>query len=104
GRWREMAEALKQAREVMHMLMETASTEEGRADVISEQDTASLHLREALALLRCNPPDPVNAVCVLEEGRAQSLRTALDLDAINPENYADPARRTRAETFVQARN
>ncbi len=104
GRWREVADVLKQAREVMHMLMETASTEEGRADVISEQDTASLHLREALALLRCNPPDPITAVCVLEEGRAQNLRTALDLDAVNPEHYTDEARRTRAEVFVHTRD
>ena len=65
---------------------------------------SNLHLSDARALLRLPHPDLAEVVSALEEGRAQAMRAALDLDAVDPSHVSDPATRTRAEAFVFARD
>jgi CHAT domain-containing protein len=86
------------------MLVEEAATEERRREVIGERDKPSIHLRYARALLRCDLPDVVGAVLALEEGRAQNLRSGLELDRIDLQEIGDPAARARVETFIAARD
>jgi len=104
GRWQDACDAIQEVRQTIQMLVEEATTEERRREVIGERDKPSIHLRYATALLRCDPPDVVRAICALEEGRAQNLRSSLELDKITLQDSADPAARARIETFIAARD
>ena len=102
--WQDACVAIQEVRKAVQMLVEEATTEERRREVIGERDKPSIHLRYAMALLRCDPPDVVGAVCALEEGRAQNLRSSLELDKITLQESGNAAARARIETFMAARD
>lgn len=104
GRWQEACTAIQEMRSTIQMLVEEATTEERRREVIAERDRPSIHLRYAIALLHLDPPDVARAVCALEEGRAQNLRSSLELDKITLQESANAAARVRVETFLAARD
>ena len=104
GRWQEACAAIQEMRRTIQMLVEEATTEERRREVIAERDRPSIHLRYAIALLHLDPPDVAGAICALEEGRAQNLRSSLELDKITLQESANAAARARVETFLVARD
>src|SRR5579859_1312950 len=104
GRWQEARAAIQEVRRTIQMLVEEATTEERRREVIAERERPSIHLWYAMALLHLDPPDVAGAVCALEEGRAQNLRSSLELDKITLQESANAAARARVETFLVARD
>lgn len=104
GRWQETHRAYLAAREVSRLLMETASTDNERIEILDELADVDLFLKDTEALLNLQPPECIAAICVLEEGRAQLLRAALDLDIIDPTSINDTSARSRAQAFIKARD
>jgi len=104
GRWQEAHEALLKVREVQRELIAMADSDASRAAIIAEFTPAEVCLVDAQMLLRLGPLHREDAVIALEEGRAQSLRTALDLDSVDPARLSDIGARNRAETFTAARD
>ena len=104
GLWEEAHLALAQARKVQRDLVAAAMSDSSLTDVIREFTLADLYLRDVQVLLRFDPPNIEEAVIALEEGRAQSMRAAFDLDSIDPKSISNPTVKERAEAFLKARN
>ncbi len=102
--WPSAHAAYRAARAAERDLLEGAVSHESRRDLIAFRAAKNLYLRDARACLRMVPPDAAAAIEALEEGRAQGLRAALALDAVDPAAIADPAARARMVAFVQARD
>jgi CHAT domain-containing protein/tetratricopeptide (TPR) repeat protein len=101
-RWDEAHAALLAAREVTRTLIEGTASRSGISEVLQERSRAQLYIRDAQALLHLTPPDLVGAISALEEGRAQNLRMALNVDDLDPMKIQDPQGRARAESFLAA--
>jgi CHAT domain-containing protein len=104
GRWTEAHAAYTAAREVQRDLLALTPYAESLAATIANRARADMYLGDANALLHMPSPDLVQVAEALEEGRAQGLRTALALDAIDPQQILHSAARVRAEEFVQKRD
>jgi CHAT domain-containing protein/tetratricopeptide (TPR) repeat protein len=103
GRWSDAHNALMEAREAQRDQVNVAMTDASRAALIANVAQNDIYVRDALCMMRFEPPDIAGAVIALEEGRAQSLRVALDLDSIHPAQDCNAAARERIETFIAAR-
>lgn len=103
-RWEEAHAALLQARKVQRDLVAAALSESSRADMIADVAFTEMYIRDVQVLLRYQTPDLEEVAIALEEGRAQNMRVALDLDTITPARIQDSAARKRAELFLNARN
>ncbi|HZS75905.1 MAG TPA: CHAT domain-containing protein [Ktedonobacteraceae bacterium] len=103
-RWQDMRQALDEVRRTINGLLEAATTDAKRLDIIAERDSFAIPVRYARAALHMEPPDIVAALCALEEGRAQNFRARLALDEIHSNTITDPAACQRAEAFLAARN
>jgi len=104
GRWIEAHQALEKARESQRDQVKVAMTDTTRAALIANLAQGDIYLRDAVCMLHFEQPDLAGAVIALEEGRAQNLRVALDLDSIVPEQGQDAAAKERIESFIAARN
>lgn len=105
-RWQEAHQALLRAREVQRDLVAAALSTQSQNVAIAEITFNDMYVHDAQILLRMIPPDPVEAVIALEEGRAQSMRSALDIDnyARRKQHMRDPEVRGRLDAFLEARN
>lgn len=103
-RWAQAHLALVRVREVQRDLVISAQRSKSQAELIAEFAPLNIYLRDAQVLLHLDPPALDKAVLALEEGRAQTMRSALDLDAIDPQNISAPEARLRAENFLLTRD
>jgi CHAT domain-containing protein len=103
-RWQEAHEAFLAVRETINLLLEIASTDIERAEVLSERSRLDFNLIDAQVLLRCQPPELAGVACAFEEGRAQILRRVLDLDTLTATHISDPSAQRRIEAFLAARD
>ncbi len=101
--WEEAHTALRKAREMQRDLVAAALSENSRSDTIANFSYIDMYLRNAQVLLRHKQPDLAEVAIALEEGRAQSMRMALDLDSINVQQIADPDAKKRMQAFISAR-
>ncbi len=102
--WSSAHNAYIQARKAQGDLMMAAATEAERAERIAEQDMQFVYVKDANCLLHLDPPRLEEVAIALEEGRARSLRTFLDLDAVNLHDIKKPASRSRVVKFMLARD
>jgi CHAT domain-containing protein/tetratricopeptide (TPR) repeat protein len=102
--WDEAHSALQEARSIQRELVITATNEDSRIGLIAERAQIDMYLRDAKVQLQLTPPHEAGAVIALEEGRAQFLHAAFELDTLHPEDMRDEAARIRAEKFVAARD
>jgi CHAT domain-containing protein/predicted LPLAT superfamily acyltransferase len=103
-RWRDAHVAYAAARAAERDLLEGASSQESRRDLIAYRAEKDLYLRDTRTTLRLAPPDLPAALEALEEGRAQGMRATLALDAVTVEAISDPAARERMAAFIDARD
>jgi CHAT domain-containing protein len=101
--WEDAHAALFTARDVQRDLVATASGAT-RSDIIAEFALIDTYVRDVRAMLRLDHPDLEAVAVALEEGRAQALRAALDLDTIMLEHISSQETQQRAKRFLIARN
>jgi len=102
--WAEMHEALSNARLVQRDLMATAASSQEQADVIAEFAPIDVYAQDVKAMLHLAHPDYAEIAIALEEGRAQSLRSTLDLDTVRLEHIKSPEAQERMKQFRTALN
>lgn len=102
--WEEVHQALLSVREVQRDLVGRAIDEPNRSDSIGEITSDNIYVRDAQTLLRMDPPNTVEAVIALEEGRAQALRAELEIDAyeIRRPQFRNQETQKRFDAFFQA--
>jgi CHAT domain-containing protein len=98
--WAAAHVALLRVREVQRDLVAAALSSVSQSELIAEFSPVNMYQRDAQVMLHLELPDLEGAAIALEEGRAQSMRSALSLDTIAPQNISDPHARRRAEHFV----
>ena len=102
--WQAAHRAWLEVRKVRRTLMTMALSEQNRTDQEMVLRNINIYKHDAQVLLRCTPPDVVEAVIALEEGRAQGLRLAFDLDSLDPEKIQNQQAKKRAKTLLAARD
>jgi CHAT domain-containing protein len=100
-RWPEAHEALLRVRAVERDLITSTVDNSAQFDTAAEFAPIDVYLRAAQVLLHLQRPQ--EAVVALEEGRARSLRIALDADTIDAQKITDVQARQRADDFFAAR-
>ncbi len=100
--WANAHAALQEAIATQRDLLAAAISENERTSLIADFASAEMYLRDAQLLLRSEQANFKEVACLLEEGRAQNLRLALNLDTLQPERITDPAARARARAFIEA--
>jgi len=105
GRWHEAHQDYVLAREIQREALEHAVTESSRAALIAVRAKQDIYLRDAEALLHLEGTEWLAQMTViLESGRAQRLRVALDLDTLSLERTAlRPEAKTSVEMVRKAR-
>ena len=101
--WEEAHKSWLEVRKVRRTLMAMALSEQSRTDQEIVLMNFNIYKHDAQVLLRCSPPDVAEAVIALEEGRAQGLRLALDLDSVDPQKEQSQQAKKRAEALLAAR-
>ena len=101
--WEKAHGSWLEARKVRRTTMATALHEQSRTDQDIVLMNINIYKHDAQVLLRCTPPDVTAAVIALEEGRAQGLRLAFDLDSLDPKKIENPQAKKRAATLLAAR-
>lgn len=101
-RWQEAHDALLRVRVVEHDLITSALDGMSQFDTVAEFSPIDIYLRDAQVLLHLQRPE--EAVVALEEGRARSLRVALDIDTIDAARISDASASQRASDFLAARD
>lgn len=104
ARWMEAHEALSAIRAAQRNLTSTSSASQEQMDIIAEFALIDIYVMDAWAILHIEPIDDEAVAIALEEGRARSLRAALDLDTLKPESITNPEARKRLEQLLAARN
>lgn len=77
-------------------------TERGRLGVLGKAADADIYVRDATLMLTEANPDVKSALLILEEGRAQRLRSALSLDVIARAPEIEPSFREHMENRGRA--
>jgi CHAT domain-containing protein/tetratricopeptide (TPR) repeat protein len=103
-RWEEAHAAMAEVRAVQRDALADAMSEESRTQFIAQHSEHDMYLRDVEAMLHLERPPLDEIAIALEEGRAQALRAALDLNSLDLSNIADPETRARAKTFLEARD
>lgn len=92
-RWSEAHEDYVTVRAMQREALDSAASESSRAGHIAIRAKREPYLRDVEALLhsagRHFPDLPAHLAIILEEGRAQSLRARLDLDAVHAKQVPD---------------
>jgi CHAT domain len=103
-RWEDVHKAFLSVREVQRDLVATAIDESNRSEAIEGVTSDHIYVRDAQALLLMEPPDPIEALIALEEGRAQSMRVALEIDSstLQKPQLRKPDAQKRFDAFFQA--
>ncbi|HEY4034015.1 MAG TPA: CHAT domain-containing protein, partial [Ktedonobacteraceae bacterium] len=104
GRWEEAHAAYVAARAAQRDMLNIVTSEQSRIALIKDEVGKHLYLNHAKIVLQMKPSNPAEAVVALEEGYAQNMRVALDLDSLDLDLIKDPAAHTRAQTFISARD
>ncbi len=104
GNFAEAHASLRAVRAWLHEAIARVRSTGWIGHTINEQASGNIYERDAWILLRLSPSNLEEVVEVIEEGRAQALRVALNLDSLEPARIKDPTARSRAEAFVHARD
>ncbi len=103
GQWEQAHDCYQKARETQRDLLGLATGQDTLQAIIADFAQRDLYVRDMRTLL-CFPQPPLATVIeVLEEGRAQALRIALDQDAIDIARFDQPTARERLDRFIAAR-
>lgn len=102
--WEKVHQAFLSVRDVQRDLVATAIDESNRSEAIERLTSDHIYVRDAQALLLMEPPDPIEALITLEEGRAQSMRLALEIDSstLQKPQSGKPDAQKRFDAFLQA--
>jgi CHAT domain-containing protein/tetratricopeptide (TPR) repeat protein len=104
GKLAEAHASLMAVRAWQHEAIERGNSIAWIGHSINERASGDIYERDAWILLSLSPSNLEKVVEVLEEGRAQAQRVALNLDSLEPARIKDPLARARAETFIHARD
>jgi CHAT domain-containing protein/tetratricopeptide (TPR) repeat protein len=104
GKLAEAHASLMAVRAWQHKVIERGNSIAWIGHSINERASGDIYERDAWILLGLSPSNLEKVVEVLEEGRAQAQRVALNLDSLEPARIKDPLARARAEAFIHARN
>jgi len=81
-RWAEAHQDYTAARKAQYEILDTATTEASLVEFIAGHARRDMYVRDVEAVLQLPNIPSSELVTILEEGRAQSLRAALDLDTL----------------------
>lgn len=103
-RWAEAHQIFNQLIVMHRDSLTTAISDTSREAIIADHSAYNLYVHDAFCRLYGEQPDLAEVILTLEEGRAQSLRIALELDALIPDNLTSVEARTCAEAFMITRD